>query len=97
MSRQVSLGNEFNGFVVLMKLFRDVSWLAAGTSLYSWCLASVACLDLSVLLATVRLMSGVAMPASRRKLSMLVYFKQPVMIRQQSWRAGSVSLVLCRC
>ena len=42
----VPLGDEFNGFVVFMKLFRDFSRLAAGTLLCSWCRVSVDCLDL---------------------------------------------------
>ena len=63
------------------KPFRDVNGLIADMWLCSWCFVFVACLDLSVRLATVRLMSGGAMPASRCRLCMLVGFMQPVMMR----------------
>ena len=88
------LGDEFSGFVKFRKPFCDFNRLIADMWLYSWCFEYVACLDLSVRLATVRLMSGGAMPASMCRLSMLVGFRQPVMMWQQSCRA-QLSLFAC--
>ena len=90
----VLLVDEFSGFVKFRKRFRDFSRLIADMWLYSWCFVSAACLDLSVRLATVRLMSGGAMPASRCWLSMLVGFMQPIIMRHQSYRTG-LSLSAC--
>ena len=88
----VPLGDEFNGFLVFMEVFRDFSRLAESTLLCSWCLACVACLDISMRLVTVRLMSLRAMSSSRCMLSVLVGFRKPVLIRQQSCRQ-----FLCMC
>ena len=57
-------------------------------------LASVACLDLSVRLATVRLTSVGSHASPQVKAVYIVGFRQPVMIRQQSCRAG-FSLFAC--
>ena len=81
------LGDELSGFVKFRKPFRDFNPLISDMWLYSWCFVSTACLDLSVRLATVRLMSGGAMPASMCRLSMLVGFRQHFMRRQQSFGA----------
>ena len=79
-SSLVRLGDEFSGFVKFRKPFRDFNQLIADMWLYSWYFVSAACLDLSVRLATVCLMSGGAMPVSRCRLSMLVGFRQPVIM-----------------
>ena len=93
-SSLVLLGDELSGLVKFRKPFRDFNPLISDMWLYSWCFVSAACFDLSVRLATVRLMSGRAMPASRCRLSMLVGFRQHVMRRQQSCRA-ELSLLAC--
>ena len=90
----VLLGDGFSGFVKFRKPFRDFNKLIADTWLYSWGVVSSACLYLSVRLATVRLMSDGAVPASRCRMSMLVGFKEPAMIRQQSCRV-ELSVLAC--
>ena len=83
-SSPVLLGDKFSGFVKFRKPFRDFNRLIPDMWLYSWCFVSAACVDLSVRLAAVLLMSGGARPASMCRLSILVSFRQPVMKRQQS-------------
>ena len=75
-SSVVLLGDEFKGFVKFKKPFHDFNQLITDI----WCFVCAACLDLSVRLATVRLMSCEVMPASRCRLSMLVGFRLPVVV-----------------
>ena len=51
-SSLVLLGDEFSGFVKFSSPFRDFNRLIADMWLYSWCVVSAVCLDLSVRLAT---------------------------------------------
>ena len=87
---------EFSGFMKFRKPFRDCNRLIADMWFYRWCFAYAAFLDLSVRLATVRMMSGGAMAANICRLSILVGFKQPVLMQQQSYRADMVKLT-CMC
>ena len=82
------LADESSGVTVRMKLFRDFNLLAAGWWWNSWCLSSVVWRVRSIRQATVLLMCGGAIPASKCTLSKFVGLRQPEMIRQQSCRAG---------
>ena len=90
------LADESSGVTVRMKLFRDFNLLAAGWWWNSWCLSSVVWRVRSMRQATVLLMYGGAIPASKCTLSKFVGLRQPEMIRQQSCRAGLYQFQLGR-
>ena len=72
----------------------DFNLVGAGTDPNSGCLGSVDWHSLSALLAVSLLISGGAIPASRCRLVVLVGLRQPVMVRQALFRAGS-NLLAC--
>ena len=90
-------------FVSALGWTRGWTWLrkdlnfnlvAAGSDPNSECLESVDWRSLFVLLAVSLLISGGAIPASRCRLLVLVGLRQPVMVRQALFRAGS-NLLAC--
>ena len=68
--------------------------VGAGSDPNSGCLGSVDWHSLSYLLAVSLLILGGAIPASRCRLMVLVGLRQPVMVQQALFRAGS-SLLAC--
>ena len=86
MSSLVPLVNEFNGFVVLVKRFRDFSRSVAGTWLCNFVLRMLPASSFCTASHSLPY-SGGPMPANRCKLSTLVDFRQPVILRQQSYTA----------
>lgn len=81
------------GTVQSKKLFLDFRRLDAGGCWYIMWLASSSCFSPSHCLATSLRIEGGAMPASWYTLSTFVFFRQPVMLRQQVLSAGSRVLV----
>ena len=87
-----------------LDLTRDWTWLrkdlfdfnvvGAGTDLNSGCLGSVDWHSLSALVAVSLLISGGAIPPIKCRLLALVGLRQPVMVRQVLFRAGS-NLLAC--
>ena len=77
------------GWIWLRKDLLDFNLVGAGTDPNSGCLGSVDWHSLSAPLAVSLLISGVAIPARRCRLLVLVDLRQPVMVRQALFRAGS--------
>ena len=77
------------GWTWLRKDLLDFNLVDAGTDPNSGCLGSVDWHSLSALLAVSLLILGGAIPTSRCKLLVLVGLRQPVMVRQALFRAGS--------
>ena len=77
------------GWTWLRKDLLDFNLVGAGSDPNSGCLGSVDWCSLSALLAVSLLISGSAIPASTRRLLMLIGLRQPVMVRQALFRAGS--------
>ena len=72
----------------------DFNLVSAGSDPNSGCLGSVDWCSFSTLLAVSLLISGSAIPASRCRLLVLVGLRQPAMVRQALFRAGS-NLLAC--
>ena len=79
------------GWTWLRKDLFDFNLVGAGSDPNSGCLGSVDWLSLSALLVVFLLISGCVIPARRCRLLVL---KQPVMVRQALFRAGS-NLLAC--
>ena len=77
------------GWTWLRKDLLDFNLVDAGTDPNSGCLGSVDWHSLSALLAVSLLILDGAIPTSRCKLLVLVGLRQPVMVRQALFRAGS--------
>ena len=82
------------GWTWLRKDLLDFNLVGAGSDPNSGCLGSVYWRSLSALLAVSLLILGGAISASRCRLLMLVGLRQPVMVRQALFRAGS-NLLAC--
>ena len=82
------------GRTCLRKDLLDFNLVSAGSDPNSGCLGSVDWRSLSALMAVPLLISGGAIPASRCRLLELVSLRQPVMVRQGLFRAGS-NLLAC--
>ena len=78
----------------LRKDLFDFNLVGAGSDTNSGCLGSVDWRSLSALLAVSLLISGGAIPSSRCRLLVLVGLRQPVMVLQALFRAGS-NLLAC--
>ena len=77
------------GWTWLRKDHLDFNLVGAGSDPNSGCFASVDWRSLSAVLAVSLLIPGGAIPASRCRLLVLVGLRQPVMVRQALFRAGS--------
>ena len=82
------------GRTCLRKNLLDFNLVGAGSDPNSGYLGSVDWRSLSALLAVSLLISGGVILASRCRLRMLVDLRQPVMVRQALFRAGS-NLLAC--
>ena len=82
------------GWTWLRKDLLDFNLVGAGSDPNSGCLGSVDWRNLSALLVVSLLISDGAIPASRCRLLVLVGLRQPVMVRQALFRAGS-NLLAC--
>ena len=82
------------GWAWLRKDLLDFNLVGAGSDPNSGCLGALDWRNLSALLAVSLLISGGAIPASRCRLLMLVGLRQPVIVRQALFRAGS-NLLAC--
>ena len=78
------------GWTWLTKDLLDLNLIGAGTDPNSGCLGSVDWHSLSALLAVSLLISGGTITASRCRLLVLVRLRQPVMVRQALFGAGSI-------
>ena len=78
-----------SGWTWLRKYLLDFNLVGAGSDPNIGCLGSVDWCSLSALLAVSLLILGGAIPASRCKLLVLIGLRQPVMVRQVLFRAGS--------
>ena len=77
------------GRTCLRKDLLDFNLVGAGSGPSSGCFVSVDRRSLSALLAGSLLISGDVIPASRCRLLVLVGLRQPVMVQQALFRAGS--------
>ena len=82
------------GWTWLRKDLLDFNLVDAGSDPNGGCLGYVDWRSLSALLAVSLLISDGAIPASRCRLLVLVGLRQPVMVRQALFRAGS-NLLAC--
>ena len=92
--RRAAEGVVCSGVVLARKLFLDFSRLGGGVWLCNGCLWSVACLVLSIWLATALLMSGGAIPARTYTLCIFVDLRHPVIFLQLVLSTES-SLLAC--
>ena len=88
-SKRAAFAVVLMGFVHIIKLFRDLRRGTTPRCPLSGCLSYVACSVRSVRLATARLMSDGAIPASTGRLLVVVGFRHHVIIRHVSFSVAS--------